>query len=222
MTELLKRPHKKNSLPALPVLVMKQDTRENLIRHFSALTVKENLRFWIDMEVRWLIISAKMYLLLGPPFSDSEWSAGAKESLRRFSQLARKMGECIDSMPHAAWEALFKQVAPKARTPLFLSRGFFPLLAEEALALTKCPAANPKGGRYRKPASYLAITVAERTASAYTLLTGKPARPGTADRVEGALRNEFEGLLSKVYANLGIDASAEVQARQLRDREKTG
>jgi hypothetical protein len=157
VTGLLKRPHKKNSLPALPVLDMKQDARENLIRHFSALTVKEGLRFWIDMEVRWLIVSAKMYLLLGPPFSDSEWSAGAKESLRRFSQLARKMGECIDSMPHAAWEVLFKQVAPKARTSLFLSRGFFPLLAEEALALTKCPATNPKGGRYQKPASHLAI-----------------------------------------------------------------
>jgi hypothetical protein len=63
VTELLKRPHKKNSLPALPVLIMKPNARENLIRHFSALTVRENLRFWIDMEVRWLIISAKIYLL---------------------------------------------------------------------------------------------------------------------------------------------------------------
>jgi hypothetical protein len=51
------------------------------------------------------------------------------------------------------------------------------------------------------------MMVAERTASVYTLLTGKPARPGTADRTEGTLRNEFERLLEKVYANLGIDAS---------------
>jgi hypothetical protein len=199
-----KRPHK-GSL--LPILRVRQDARENLIRHFNTLPVREGLRFWIDTEVRWLIVSAKMYLVFGPFMSDSEWFTGAKESLERFGKLALKMAECIDSMPHSAWEGLLRQVAPKVGTPLFLSKGFFPLLAEMTLALAKRPAANPKGGRHHKPTGYLAMMVAERTASVYTLLTGKPARPGTADRTEGTLRNEFERLLEKVYANLGIDAS---------------
>ena len=43
--------------------------------------MREGLRFWIDTEVRWLIVSAKMYLVFGPFMSDSEWFTGAKESL---------------------------------------------------------------------------------------------------------------------------------------------
>ena len=143
-----KRPHK-GSL--LLILRVRQDARENLIRHFNRLRVREGLRFWIDTEVRWLIVSAKMYLVFGPFMSDSEWFTGAKESLERFGKLGLKMGECIDSMPHSAWEGLLRQVAPKVGTPLFLSKGFFPLLAEMTLALAKRPAANPKGGAITNP-----------------------------------------------------------------------
>ena len=65
---------------------------------------------------------------------------------------------------------------------------------------------------------HVAGDVARRTARAYELLTGKRATPG-GNRVSDE-RNEFERLLQKVYANLGIEASAEVHARKL-VREKT-
>jgi hypothetical protein len=91
---------------------------------------------------------------------------------------------------------------------------FYERLADVGERAAKRPPINIRGGRPQEPITIVADYLANRIAEDYELLTGKRATAGTSDRVFDE-RNEFEQLLGEVYANLGIAASAEVQARKL-------
>ena len=110
--------------------------------------------------------------------------------------------------------------APAALILLDLAvRGSFRILGEQSGKAAKKDAAKSKGGRPQKPETENAQRVAQWAADFYTLLTGKAATPGS-DRITEE-RSEFERFLGNVYDALGINASAEVQARSRRAREKS-
>jgi len=195
-----------------PVVQVRPEARQNLIRHFSELPVRDELRFWIDIEVDSLLELAGTWQKV-PPIPEGKWNAEARRSVKQFEALARKLHDHCRSMPFAAWRALFNK-AELGYSALGVEPAFYKRLAEVAGEVAKQPSENSKGGRPEGPITPIAEYVANRIAQDYELLTGRRAAPGTRDRVEDQ-RNDFERLLEKVYANLGIEASAEVQARKL-------
>ena len=172
------------------------------------------------MEVRWLLLSVSYAHLSRhtPPPEFTEWNAESVASVKQFGALASKMAVCLHRMPPGAWMALFQRGPALGHAVLGLEKGFYEKLAKGAERAGSRALKKPKGGRPIKWTHHVAGDVARRTARAYELLTGKRATPG-GNRVSDE-RNEFERLLQKVYANLGIEASAEVHARKL-VREKT-
>jgi hypothetical protein len=207
----------------VPVVRVRPDARKNLLTHFNKLPMREGLRFWIPIEVDSLIELAGAQETISPPLTDADWDAEAREALRRIGKQAQRLDKCFQSLPPVAFREVLKEVAPATGTPLWLGPFFFKKLAEAMLGLaSNRPPANPKGGRPSNPSDSVAAYYAKRIAEDYELLTGKCAAPGSDRKLEeSGRRNEFERLLEKVYTNLGIDASAEVQARKLKAREKT-
>jgi len=206
-----------------PPTKIRKNARENLIAHFNKLTVRDDLRAWIQVEVRWLLISASLPSLSVkiPPPEFKEWDAEAAASIKQFGKLATKLGQCLRAMPPSARAALFeKGPTVLGYSVLGLEEVFYKKLVEAAGQISSRPA---EGGRPVRWGSLVAEDMTRRTAGIYELLTGKRAGPGSnrSDAAEDGQRNEFENLLSKVFTNLGIDASAEVQAKKLRTGEKT-
>ena len=55
-----------------PVVQVRPEARQNLIRHFSELPVRDELRFWIDIEVDSLLELARTWQKV-PPIPEGKW-----------------------------------------------------------------------------------------------------------------------------------------------------
>jgi hypothetical protein len=201
-----------------PVVKVKAAARQNLIRHFNDLPVREELRFWINIEVDSLL-ELVSYWEKRPPIPEGKWNAKAQKSVKQFGGLARKLHKHCVSLPQEAWRALFNKGPELGYSALGLQAAFYKRLAEVADEVARHTPKNSKGGRPKELITPIAEYVADRIAEDFELLTGRRATAGTSSRIEEH-RNDFERLLGKVYANLGIEASAEVQAKKLPERRK--
>jgi hypothetical protein len=74
----------------LPPVRVKPDARERLLKYFNDLPVRDDLRFWIRIEVDALIERVKLEITATRPIEDSDWNAEARESLQKLGNASEK------------------------------------------------------------------------------------------------------------------------------------
>jgi len=156
----------------------------------------------------------------------------AQEAVVQFTNLVKRLIRCIDEMPPNAVRsiasetraddllvalALAKETSRPSWEPHpYILRIALNNLLPGAIKASEKRVARSKGGA---PVKQLPREVAEIAAKAYERITGKeatPARNFVTDKPLG-----FEKFLEEVYCVLGVQVSAEDQAKLLRRREKT-
>jgi hypothetical protein len=144
----------------------------------------------------------------------------ARRHAIRLAKYAQKLAAGVKFMPIALIEATnLKELARPENVTEFLLPNLALCRALERLTEVLCDAAGTiRPANKGRPISRPAVDVADMAARAFTLLTGKPAMPGSNAYM--GKRSDFEQFLLEVNQVFGIEANTENLAKSLRDKKR--
>ena len=165
---------------------------------------------------------ARSYLALCDKFDSKNKPNLLRGVLQRIDRQSQQLIECIEQLPPNTFDAI--RIALCTRPlgepvlELPLDKLQLPPRSRLVADLKQLHEACSRALRRRRPGNRLASEVTNVTAFYYMSLTGKTAAPGVNSYTEQ--RSEFECLLTDIFDVLGIDASAERQAKNLARQKK--
>jgi hypothetical protein len=204
------------------------DARAELRKVIAELPILEERSSQIHLGVDLLLHTIILYRAKEeiPNFRESG-AAAARQSLRRFTALSKRLIECIDAMPMESVDGIYSSradgvdriVSALLRVPFVPPPPMDAFKGHLLRLITRVSSAENRlaGITSTKGPRRLPREVTRAAAVVYESLTGRRARHGHDG---SGKRSPFERFLKAVFAVLEVDASPERQAKE-RARDKS-